>query len=955
MMTARAPIAEITPKRLYLIDGSGFIFRAYHSLPPLTRPDGTPVGAVYGFVNMILKLIEGVKADYLAVIFDAARETFRNRMYENYKANRPPLPEDLAPQFPIIREAVTALNIPALEKQDYEADDLIATYTRLAREQGMEVIIVSSDKDLMQLIGEGVEMFDPMKLKRISRAEVEEKFGVGPEKVLDVLSLIGDSSDNVPGVPGIGPKTAAELIGAYGDLDQLLEQAGTIKQPKRRETLTQFADQARLSRDLIRLCDTVPLDAPLESLSITPPQGEQLIPFLKAQGFKSLVTRYEEKFGIRAADLPAYTSPDTVISGEGQEAVSPAAVAASIVANYELVKDAAALERWLAEAERQGFAAFDTETDSLDATRARLVGFSLATAPGRACYVPLEHVETVMQGASQASLFGEGEGAATSQRRRLTNQLQWKDIAARMTAFLENPSVLKIGHNLKYDAVVLNGVNIRITPLADTMLMSYVLNAGRHNHGMDELAERYLSHTTISYHEVTGTGKKQICFSEVALDKALAYAAEDADITLRLYQYFQPLLVKEGLVSVYETFERPLVPVIAAIESAGIRIDTQVLATLSQDFSTRMQGLEEVIYGLVGHPFNIGSPKQLGEVLFEELGLKTGKKTSKSGSYSTGAEVLEELAAEGHEVPARVMEWRQLSKLKGTYTDALVRQMHPDTGRVHTSYSMAATTTGRLSSSEPNLQNIPIRTSDGRKIRDAFVAAPGHKLISADYSQIELRLLAHVAEIDILRQAFRDGKDIHAITAHQMFGVPVDQVTSDLRRKAKTINFGIIYGISAHGLATGLGISRGEAADYIRAYFRQYPGIEAYMERTKAFAREHGYVTTLYGRRCHITGINDKNPNMRAFSERAAINAPLQGSAADIIKRAMIALHRKLTEGGFATRMLLQVHDELVLEAPEKEADTVLPLIRQEMEQAARLSLPLTVEAGVGTHWGEIH
>ena len=946
-------------KKLYLIDGSGFIFRAYHSLPPLTRPDGTPVGAVYGFVNMISKLAEGTNTDYMAVIFDAGRQTFRNRLYDKYKANRPEAPEDLVPQFAIVREATRALNLPALELADYEADDLIATYAKQAKAQGIEVVIISSDKDLMQLIEPGVSMYDPMKQKPIGEAQVIEKFGVPPDKVLDVLSLIGDTSDNIPGVPSIGPKTAAELIAQFGSLDEILARAGEIKQNKRREVITTYKEQALLSRELVKLCETVPVPMQIEEMGIKAPDPAVLFPFLQEQGFKSLITRMESKFQMKAA---GFASASAELNGmRDTPAGMPAPVPVkreAVEKRYTLVRDMEELRGWVAEAKATGYVAFDTETTSLNAMTAELVGFSLSTQAGKACYVPLNHVEekaVAGAGAAQGNLLFDESAATTTALARVEGQIALQEALALLKPLLADISVLKIGHNIKYDMLVLKKYGVEVHPVEDTMLMSYTLAAGSHGHGMDEVAEKYLGITPIAYNAVTGTGKSRISFAQVELEKARDYAAEDADITYRLWECFRPLLFSQHLVSVYETIDRPLIPTLVEMEEKGILVNTGELTRLSGEFEVRMKAFEIEIFQLAGREFNVASPKQLGEILFDELRLPGGKKSSKTGSYGTGAEVLEELAEQGHILPQKVLDWRQLAKLKSTYTDSLQEQINPNTGRVHTSYAMAIASTGRLSSTDPNLQNIPIRTEEGRKIRHAFVSRPGYKLISADYSQIELRLLADVANIDTLKEAFRNGDDIHAITASQMFGVPVGQVGADLRRKAKTINFGIIYGISAHGLAMRLGIGRGEAAQYIDLYFRQYPGIREYMETTKEFARKHGYVSTIYGRRCHVPGIADRNAGMRSFSERAAINAPLQGSAADIIKKAMVTLDRQIKEQGLALDMLLQVHDELVFEAPEAEAERARPLIKKAMEDAAHLSVPLTVEIGIGTNWGEIH
>jgi len=953
-------------KSLYLIDGSGFIFRAYHAMPPLTNPQGTPVGAVYGFVNMVRKLMDGQDCNHVVVVFDAARKTFRNRIYAEYKAHRPPAPDDLIPQFAIVREATDALNLPRIEMDDYEADDIIATYAKRAQKEGFEVTIVSSDKDLMQLIGPRVHMYDAMKDKKIGDAEVMEKFGVKPDKVLEVLSLIGDSSDNVPGVPGIGPKTAAELINEYGDLETLLARAAEIKQPKRREVLQQNADAARLSRQLITLKEDVPGLPELGELAVRTPDPNKLIAFLTQQGFKSLVARMEKK-----------SAEHRVLSAEKETANSPPTTQHSALStHYTLIRDEETLKSWIAKATQKGIVAFDTETTSLNAMQAELVGFSLCIEAGEACYVPLAHVKNAGVPA-QASLFGESTDHF-AQKSLVEGQIPMARAMALMKPLLEDDSVIKVGHNIKYDMLIMQHHDIRIAPVEDSMLLSYVLHAGEHGQGMDELTERYLGHKNISYDEITGTGKSRLRFDEVALEKACDYAAEDADITMRLYQLFKPQVMAEKLLSVYESMERPLIPVLAAMETIGIKVDLHQLSALSIDFAARMQEYEQDIYRLAGHPFNVGSPKQLGEVLFDKMQLAGGKKSAKTGAYTTDSEVLEELAEQGHELPRKVIEWRQLSKLKSTYSDALVSQIDPDTRRVHTSFAMAIASTGRLSSSDPNLQNIPIRTVEGKKIRHAFIAEHGYKLLSADYSQIELRLLAHIADIPTLKEAFRNGDDIHAITASQMFGVSVGEVNSDLRRKAKTINFGIIYGISAHGLATRLGIGRSEAGAYIERYFAQYPGIRDYMEDAKDYARKHGYVTTLFGRRCHLPGIADKNGARRQFSERAAINAPLQGTAADIIKRAMIAINGGIRLWGdkvmgeekniFASpiplspylpitplRMLLQVHDELVFEVADSAIDSACAMVKERMEGAAQLSVPLTVETGVGSHWGEAH
>jgi DNA polymerase-1 len=930
-----------TPRHVYLVDGSGYIFRAFHGLPPMTRADGTPVNAVFGFTNMLMKLISDTDADHIAVIFDAARKNFRNEIYPDYKAHRPEAPPELIPQFALIREATRAFNLPAVEMDGYEADDLIATYAKQAKEAGADVTIVSSDKDLMQLINDRVGMLDPMKNKPIGQAEVEEKFGVGPDKVVDVQSLAGDSSDNVPGVPGIGVKTAAELIKTYGDLDTLLARAGEIKQPKRRETLQRNAEMARISRQLVRLKNDVPVREPLSSFARRDPDRDQLLSFLQENQFRAIIARLEGQTPSgQAASAPKSVAPKA----------KPAKPSAA--GGYELVRSVEALDRWIGQAVAAGTVAFDTETTSLNPLQARLVGFSLSVEAGAACYVPVAHKSRAGQGNLDL-----GDGTAGSEA--VPDQIPLETAVARLKPLLENPGVLKIGHNIKYDWEIMRGLGIDIAPIDDTMLISYALEGGAHGHGMDELAHLHLDHATIKYEEVTGSGKSQVTFDYVPLDKACDYAAEDADITLRLHHALKPQLLAERLVTVYETIDRPLVPVVGAMELAGIKVDRDELRRLSADFGERLADLEQQIHKLAGHEFNIGSPKQLGEVLFDEMGLAGGQKSSKTGAYATGADVLESLAAQGHDLPARVLDWRQLAKLKSTYADALVEQIDATTGRVHTSFALAATSTGRLSSTDPNLQNIPVRTEEGRKIRRAFVAEKGHKLLSVDYSQIELRLAAHVADVQPLKEAFHSGADIHAMTAAQVFGVPAEGMDPMVRRRAKAINFGIIYGISPFGLGQQLGIPQAEAKAYIEAYFARYPGIRDYMDRTKKFAREHGYVTTIFGRRCHVPGINDKNPARRSFMERAAINAPLQGSAADIIKRAMIRVPPALVEAGLGARMLLQVHDELLFEVPDKEVKAAAALVKKVMEGAAlpalELSVPLIADAGVADNWAEAH
>ncbi len=925
--------------QLCLIDGSGFIFRAYHSLPPLTRPDGTPVNAVYGFTNMVLRLKEQLQVDYLAVIFDAGRKTFRNDLYVDYKANRPEPPEDLIPQFPLVREATLAMGIPAIELPGFEADDLIASYSKAALAAGMQVKIISSDKDLMQLVNDDVQLYDAMKQKMLGRDAVMEKFGVTPDKVIEVQALIGDSVDNVPGVPGIGPKTAAELIGQYGDVENLLAHLDEIKQPKRRQTLQAHAENARLSRQLVILKDDVPLPVPLETLGFALHCDDTLAAFLREQGFTSLLNRVGKAASTGASKAPVAQ----------RQAATPAVAAAAIrvpvtplETQYELVQDKAHLQQWVDKARAAGKVAFDVETDSLQALRAKLVGFSLAVEVGKACYVPLAHGTVAAQG----DLLGDG---ATD----IPQQIPLQEALEVLKPLLRDPSVVKIGHNMKYDMLVMRNHGLEIAPIEDTMLLSYVLDGTAHRHNMDALAERHLGHQTVTFSDVMATvGRKGATFADVELDKACAYAAEDADITLRLYEYLKPRLWQEGMAGMYECIERPLVPVLVAMEAEGVKVDTQLLQQMSQDFAKRMHALEQQAYALAGREFLLGSPKQLGEVLFDELKLDGGKK-GKSGSYKTGADVLEELAEQGHALPKVLLDWRQLAKLKSTYTDALQQQVHPKTGRVHTSFSMAVTSTGRLSSSDPNLQNIPIRTEEGKAIRSAFIADTGRVILSADYSQIELRLLAHIAEIPELKDAFRRGEDIHKRTAAEIFGKSLDAVDDHDRRMAKTINFGIIYGMSAFGLASRLGMERAAAKAFIDRYFERYPGIAHYMEETKTFAAEHGFVRTLDGRKCTIEGMQVKA--LRAFAERAAINAPIQGTAADIVKKAMCAVHQALLEAGLCARMLLQVHDELLVEAPAEEAERVATLMKHTMEQVVRLDVPLVVDVGVGHSWAESH
>ena len=915
----------------------------------MTRPDGTPVNAVYGFTNMLIKLIQDTDADHIAVIFDAARKTFRNDIYPEYKAQRPPPPEELIPQFELVREATRAMNVACIEMDGFEADDLIASYAKAAKEAGAEVTIVSSDKDLMQLVDDHVTMFDAMKNREIGADQVVEKFGVGPDKVIHVQALAGDSTDNVPGVPGIGVKTAAQLIEEYGDLEGVLSHAEEIKQPKRRQSLIEHAEDARVSMKLVTLRDDVPLPMAMADLLVKPPEPDALLGFLKDQAFKSLLARVESQLA-QSGDKVLPGSRPGEIAGGAKKSPAPKP-AEEREAGYELVQEKEALERWVAAATEQGWVAIDTETTSLDAMRAELVGVSLALGKGEACYIPLAHVAP----ADQESLdLGDWEKSPNEKTNGKLKQIPRDAAVKLLKPMLADPSVLKIGHNIKYDMEVLARYGLEVHPVDDTMILSYVLDGSTHGHGMDELADLHFGHTTIKFSDVTGTGKAQITFDKVPLDKALDYAAEDADVTYQLHALLKPRLAHEHLVSVYETLDRPLIDVLTAMERAGIKIDAKVLKDLSADFARRIADLEGEIHKLAGHEFNIGSPKQLGEILFDEMGLPGAKKT-KTGAYGTGADVLETLAAEGHDLPGKVLDWRQLAKLKSTYTDTLIDQINPDTGRVHTNYGQAIASTGRLSSNDPNLQNIPIRTEEGRKIRAAFVADRGCVLLSADYSQIELRLLAHVAGIDALKQAFHEGQDIHAITASQVFGIPVEGMDPMVRRQAKAINFGIIYGISAFGLARNLRIPRADAKHYIDAYFERYPGIADYMEQAKADAKRQGYVTTLYGRRCYTPQINDRNPAARNFAERAAINAPIQGGAADIIKRAMLRLPGALAAAKLNAKMLLQVHDELVFEVPKSEIDATEELVKEIMEDVAHLEVPLVVDTGTGANWEQAH
>jgi DNA polymerase-1 len=1022
---------------VFLVDGSSYIFRAYHALPPLNRKsDGLQVNAVLGFCNMLWKLLRDMKPEerptHLAVVFDKSEKTFRTELYPDYKAHRPEPPDDLRPQFRLIRAAVRAFDIPCLEQYRYEADDLIATYARQACEAGATCTIVASDKDLMQLVSDCVVMYDTMKDRKIGIQEVIEKFGVPPDKVIEVQALIGDSTDNVPGVPGIGVKTAAQLIGEYGDLETLLARAAEIKQEKRRQSLIDNADKARLSKTLVTLDTHVPLDVPIENLAVHDPDPKRLVAFLKAMEFTTLTKRVADATGINAAAIepdealragghpqhpslaPNLTSPlEGEVGGRrppdgGSEAKAdvpptpplplkgggsapsagtgraPAGSAASIGlpltggrmnratpaagatvavtpadlasaraaearnakidrAGYETVSDLAALVRWIAAAVDQGFVALDLVTTSPEPMLAEITGVALALAPGKACYVPLGHRASNDLLAGGALMAGQIPAAAA---------------LAALEPLFENAAVLKIGHDLKPDLHALANHGIALACFDDVQLMSYVLDAGLGGHALEDLAARHLQHTALALADIVGKGRTLVAFEQIEIARAGPYCAEQADLALRLWRLLQTRLVAERMTTVYATLERPLVPVLMRMERRGIMIDKQMLSGLSGEFAQKAAALEHAAQEIAGEPFNLGSPKQLGDILFGKFGLPGGKKT-KTGAWSTSASVLDDLAEEGHPLPVKILEWRQLTKLKSTYTDLLPAHVNPVTGRIHTSFALAATTTGRLSSSEPNLQNIPIRTEEGRKIRRAFIAAPGMKLVSADYSQIELRLLAEIADIPALKAAFREGLDIHAMTASEMFGVPVQGMPAEVRRRAKAINFGIIYGISAFGLANQLGIPREEAAAYIKKYFERFPGIRAYMDETREFCRKNGFVRTLFGRKCHYPDIAASNPSIRAFNERAAINARLQGTAADIIRRAMVQVEEALKKHKLAAQMLLQVHDELVFEVPDTEVEKTLPVIKQVMEHAAMpavaLSVPLHAEAHAADNWEEAH
>jgi DNA polymerase-1 len=989
---------------VFLVDGSSYIFRAYHALPPLNRKsDGLQVNAVLGFCNMLWKLLRDMPPEnrptHLAIIFDKSEVTFRNKLYPDYKAHRPPAPDDLIPQFPLIREAVRAFDLPCLEQGGFEADDLIATYAREAGERGATTTIVSSDKDLMQLVTDKVTMFDTMKDRRIGIAEVIEKFGVPPEKVVEVQALAGDSTDNVPGVPGIGIKTAAQLIVEYGDLETLLLRAGEIKQPKRREALIENAEKARISRQLVLLDDKVRLDVPLDELAVHEPDARKLIAFLKAMEFSTLTRRVAEYSQIDPSDVEADdknssgasgksagspppprapggdlfgnqdapTSPATgraIASGVGRGqgkpdksnvVLTPQALAAARAeearktpvdrAKYQTIRSLDQLNIWIARAHDAGHFAVEAKANSIDPMQAEISGIALALKPNDACYIPLSH----KQSGDGSGLFAAGPAP---------DQIRTADALEALRPLLESAGILKIGFNIKFNAVMFAQHGITLRNHDDAQLMSYALDAGRNSHNLDALAETWLGHASLTHGELIGSGKAKLSFDQVEIDKAAAYSAEDADVILRLWRVLKPRLVAERMTSVYETLERPLISVLARMERRGISIDRQVLSRLSGEFAQTAARVEAEIQAIAGEPINVGSPKQIGDILFGKMAIPGGTKT-KTGAWSTSAQILDELAEQGHEFPRKILEWRQVSKLKSTYTDALPTYVHPQTHRVHTTYALAATTTGRLSSNEPNLQNIPVRTEDGRKIRRAFIASKGHKLVSADYSQIELRLLAEIADIPVLKQAFRDGLDIHAMTASEMFGVPVKDMPGEVRRRAKAINFGIIYGISAFGLANQLGIAREEASAYIKKYFERFPGIRAYMDATRDFCRSHGYVETLFGRKCHYPDIKASNASVRSFNERAAINARLQGTAADIIRRAMIRMEDALAENKLSAQMLLQVHDELIFEVPDDEVAATLPVVQHTMQDApfpaVLLSVPLHVDARAADNWDEAH
>ena len=910
----------------YLIDGSGYIFRAYYALPPLSRKsDGLPTGAVNGFCIMLHKLLEDSRSDasknkptHFVVIFDSARKNFRNEIYKDYKANRTETPEDLAPQFEYIRKSVEAFNVTSTEMLNYEADDLIATYTDKIIKKGAKVTIVSGDKDLMQLVKPGVRLYDPMKSRVLGNKEVKEKFGVEPSKVVDVQALAGDSSDNVPGVPGIGIKTAAELINKYKSLETLLEKAHEIPQNKRRETILENKNKAILSRKLVELKNDVPVKQKIETFTLKKINKEKLYDFLREMEFNRLlsqvISRYGETFEQKVKNLKKTPIFD--------------------LKKYQTILKINQLEEWIKKIEEKGIVAVDTETSSLNPHEANLVGISLCSGPGTACYIPLEHITEKV--------------------------LEKKIVLKKLKNILQDKSIKKIGQNIKFDFIILLRNEIKLDPIEDTMLMSYALDAGKHRHNMDNLSEIHLNHKPISFKEVAGTGKKQISFDKVPIKLATQYAAEDADVTFRLYTFFRERLDKEKLLKIYELFEKPMVNLLSQMEIAGIKINSSFLKELSKKFDNKIKKLEKEIFSIAKREFNIGSPKQLGEILYNELKIAKIKKTKKGG-FATSAAVLEDLAFTGHKLPRIVLDWRQLTKLKNTYTDALPEHLNANTNRVHTSFLLAATTTGRLASSEPNLQNIPIKTEDGKEIRKAFIAERNHSLISADYNQIEMRILADIADVKELKKAFKNNEDVHSLTASQVFDIPLNKIDKETRRRAKAINFGIIYGISQYGLAKQISVSNSEAAEFLKSYFKKFPEIKDYMNATINFCRKSGYVNNIFGRRCYITGINDKNYNVRNFQERAAINAPIQGSAADIMRLAMIKITSEFEKNpNYKTKMLLQIHDELVFETPQDELEKIVPIIKKNMLDASssehhQFTIPLTVDINSGNNWGEAH
>ena len=927
-------------KHIYLVDGSTYIFRAYHALPPLTRKsDGFPVGAISGFCNMLDKLIRDEKQrnnlTHLLVVFDASGKTFRNDIYPDYKANRSSPPEDLIPQFPVIRDATNAFNVPHVELLGYEADDLIASYTKAALSKGMQVTIVSSDKDLMQLVGNGACMLDTMKNRTINEPEVIEKFGVKPNRVIDVQSLAGDSIDNVPGVPGIGIKTAALLINEYGDLEKLIENASKIKQTKRRESVMEFADQARISRELVTLKDDIELPIPIEDIQIQSIEPKKLISFLKAMEFRTLTEKKAKEFNLSSEKID---TQEIKLNFTPKEDVYETKAPLEDIKKfdydlYSTIQNFDQLKEWKEKISEKGYVAIDTETDSLNAIEANLIGFSFAISNNEACYIPIKHLEK-------------------------SPQIELNQALVILKEIMEDQSILKILHNKKYDGLVLQKYGISIAPYDDTMLISYSIGSGGIRHNLDALAKNYLSHNALSFKEIAGTGKNQKVFNEIDISTASKYAAEDADITLRLWKLLKPKLAEDRLSSVYETIERPLAKIIMEMEKHGVSVDEKILNKLSEKFALKIKKIEEKCFEIVGVEFNLGSPKQVGEILFDKLGIKGGKKTP-SGSWSTDADTLTFLASNGNALPKILLEWRGLSKLKSTYTDALPTFINKKTNRIHTSYAMSSTSTGRLSSSDPNLQNIPIRNEDGREIRSAFIAEEGSSLISADYSQIELRIIAHMANDNNLKQAFKEKIDIHSLTASEVFGVPLKDMNNEIRRRAKAINFGIIYGISAFGLSNQLGISRSEASDYIRSYFEKFPSIKDYMETTKEFAKDNGFVKTLFGRKCIIDSSMSRGPGGKAFMDRAAINAPIQGTAADIIKRAMIKIPQTLKKENLSSKMIMQVHDELIFETKDEDVEKTINLVKNEMSNAHKpiieLSIDLEVEAAFGKNWDQAH